>query len=129
MARTKLVALQAGFVALFTVLAVLNVPAQMVSTQLEPAEAPCTVSAAVTVTVTDPAGAVVQNALVLLHVEPHRLEELRTNSTGKVTASVPCGYVDVFVAANGFRPHAEKLLTRISTSITVALSVYPPAQS
>jgi hypothetical protein len=117
-------ALRAAFVVLLTVLAVLHVPAQMVSSPTKPGEATCTVSA-VSVTVTDPSGGVIQNALVLLYVEPLRLEELRTNSGGKATASPPCGYVDVFVAANGFTPHAEKLLARESTSITVALSVYP----
>jgi hypothetical protein len=116
-------ALRAAFVVLLAVLAV-RVPAQMVSSPSKPGEGTCAVSA-VSVTVTDPSGAVIQNALVLLHVEPLRLVEVRTNSGGQATASLPCGYVDVFVAANGFTPHAEKLFARESTSITVALSVYP----
>jgi hypothetical protein len=84
------------------------------------------------VTISDSSGAVVQNAFVLfkadrMGVVPKAkdfLLELRTNSVGIATASVPCGYVDFFAAADGFIPHAEKLLIdKDVSSVSLRLEV------
>ena len=122
-------ALWIAFAALLPPLVVFHAAAQVVGTP----EAPkCKVSGTVTVSVSDPSGAVIQNAFVLVRADrkgasnakPFQLE-LRTNSAGRGTASVPCGYVDFFVAADGFTPHAEKLLVeQNSSSASVRLKVY-----
>ena len=77
-------------------------------------EALCTVSAAVTVTVSDPTGAWVENALVVFRPkgnsrEPSRPQQLTTNHTGMAIAKVACGFADVFVAADGLTPYAQKV--------------------
>jgi len=44
-------------------------------------------------------------------------------------ASVPCGYMDFFAAADGFAPHAAKLLVLQDSSLaSVRLEVYPIKQ-
>jgi hypothetical protein len=88
------------------------------------------------VTISDPNGAVIQNAFVLFRVDQLGTPkakasqfELRTNSAGRATASVPCGYVDFFAAADGFAPHAAKLLIgQDSPPSLVRLNVYPMTQ-
>jgi hypothetical protein len=122
-----------AFVAFLPLLAVVNVSAQMVAAAEEPT---CHVSGTVTVSVTDLSGAVIQNAFVLFRADrsgtsnakPFQLE-LRANSAGRATASLPCGYIDFFVAADGFTPHAAKLLVeQSSSSAPVRLNVYPITQ-
>jgi len=91
--------------ALFALLlaVVVSVSAQRVPMPGEPTA--CNLSGTVTVTVADLSGAVIQNAFVLF--------------------SVPCGYVDFFVAADGFAPHAAKLVVaQDSSSASVRLDVY-----
>lgn len=117
--------------ALFTLLlsVAVNVAAQKVTM---PGEPTCNVSGTVTVTVADLSGAVIPNAFVLFRADRSGtpkakpfLLELRTNSVGKATASVPCGYVDVLVGAHGFTPQAAKLVvTQESSSASVRLDVY-----
>jgi hypothetical protein len=129
MRQVKLIALQITFVYLLPLLPAVSVSAQMVSTSAAPT---CNAS----VTVSDPNGGVIQNAFVLFRADrlgtpkakPFQLE-LRTNSAGRATASVPCGYVDFFAAADGFAPHAAKLLIGLdSSSSSVRLNVYPMTQ-
>lgn len=118
--------------ALFLVLVELSA-AQIVSSGEEPT---CTVAGDVTLTVSDESGAVVPNAFALFRRDKLGsgnskpvLVELRTDAAGKVNASVPCGYVDFFVAADGFTPQAKKLLIRQpSSSMSVRLNVYPQEQ-
>jgi hypothetical protein len=125
----KLMALQITFASLLPLLVGVSAPAQIDSTSAEPM---CNAS----VTVSDPSGAVLQNALVLFRKDrlgtPNAKSfqlELRTNSAGRATASVPCGYVDFFAAADGFAPHAAKLLIgQDSSPSSVRLSVYPITQ-
>jgi len=122
-----------AFVALLPLLAAFNVSAQIVGTPKEPG---CNVSGTVTVNVSDLSGAAIQNAFVLFRADrlgtsnakPFQLE-LRTNAAGRATASVPCGYVDFFAAADGFTPHAAKLLIKQdSSSASVRLEVHPITQ-
>jgi hypothetical protein len=98
----------------------------------------CTVAVTVSLTVSDESGAVIQNAFTLFRVDrlgrgntkPLQLE-LHTDATGKASASIPCGYgyVDLFVAADGFTPQAKKLLIgQQSSSMSVRLSFYPEKQ-
>jgi hypothetical protein len=133
MRRTKLPALWIAFVALIPLLAALNLSAQIVGIPNEG----CNVSETVTVSVSTMSGAAIQNAFVLFRADrlgtsnsakPFQLE-LRTNAAGRATGSVPCGYVDFFVAADGFTPHAAKLLIEQgSSSASVRLEVYPIIQ-
>lgn len=52
------------------------------------------------------------------------LLERRTESAGKATVSVPCGYLDLFAAADRFTSHAEKMLIeRENTLLSVKLKV------
>ena len=88
-----------------------------------PSESDCNRSGTVMVTVSDSSGAVIPNAFLLFRADrccsakgKAAPLELWTNSEGKVTASVPCGYVDFFVAADGFTPHAEKMLINKNAS-------------
>jgi hypothetical protein len=133
MKRTMLMALWIAFVALLPLLAAFNITAQIVGTRKAPG---CNVSGTVTVNVSDLSGAAIQNAFVLFRADrlgtsnakPFQLE-LRTNSAGRATASVPCGYVDFFAAADGFTPHAAKLLVEEdSSSSSVRLNIYPIIQ-
>jgi hypothetical protein len=132
MKRALLMALRLAFFTLLLPMAV-NASAQRVAM---PGEPTCNVSGTVTVTVADLSGAVIPNAFVLFRkdqlgapkAKPFLLE-LRTNSAGTSTASVPCGYVDFFVAADGFAPHAAKLVvTQDSSFASVRLDVYAMAE-
>ena len=52
--------------------------------------------------------------------------ELRTDETGKATAAVPCNYLEVFVAHEGFAPAAQKILiTADAHTFSVPLKTYP----
>ncbi|MFZ1919894.1 MAG: hypothetical protein WAU58_20165, partial [Terriglobales bacterium] len=52
--------------------------------------------------------------------------ELRTDETGKATAAVPCNYLDVFVAHDGFAPAAQKILITIDAhAFSIPLKTYP----
>jgi len=85
-------------------------------------------------TVVDPAGAVISNAYVLIHTDAldreHRAAfqfELRTNKQGEFTTSVPSGFFDVFVGADGFTHYCQKIRTRGggAQDIQVALKLDP----
>jgi len=86
-----------------------------------------------TVTVTTEDGAVIPNALVILREDtlgqPRSVkvfEELRTGQNGKVTAAVPCNYLDIFVGRDGFAPVAQKfLITKDAHTFSVPLKMYP----
>ena len=128
MKRVLVMALRLAFFASLLAVTV-NVSAQRVPM---PGEPTCNGSGAVTVIVSDLSGAVIPNAFVLFRADqlgtpkakPFLLE-LRTNSAGKVTGSVPCGYVDFFVGADGFAPHAAKLtVAQDSSAASVRLDVY-----
>lgn len=118
------------FVALLPLLVAFSISGQVVGTPEEPK---CNASGTVIVSVSDPSGAVIQNAFVFFRADrlgtskakPFQLE-LRTNSAGRGMASVPCGYVDFFAGADGFTPHAAKLLIeQDSSSASVRLKGYP----
>lgn len=119
-----------AFIGVFPALLVTNVGAQRV---FLPSEPTCTVSGKVTLTVSDLSGARIPNAFVLFRANRWGNRdaklvplELRTNSAGMATGSVPCGYADLFVAADGFAPQARELLIEQDTSSTsVHLEVYP----
>ena len=73
----------------------------------------------VTIEVTDELGAVIPNALVVLHADalergnPKSFNlELRTSSEGEAKAVLPSGFFDAFIASTGFAPHCEKLRMR-----------------
>ena len=76
-------------------------------------------TATIRATVVDSEGAGVGNAYVLLrtdvlnreHPTAYRIE-LRTNKEGEFTASVPAGFYDLFVGAEGFSPYAKEVRTR-----------------
>jgi len=84
--------------------------------------------------VVDPAGAVISNAYVLIHTDAldreHRVAyqlELRSNKQGEFTATVPSGFFDLFVGAEGFAPFSQKVRTHggASQDIRVALKIDP----
>ena len=139
-ARYKLSGMKRSFwvalrLALFTLLlpVAVNVSAQRTAVPDAPT---CNVSGTVNVTVVDLPGAAISNAFVLFRADqlgtpkakPFLLE-LRTNSAGKAMASVPCGYADLFVAADGFAPHAAKLsIAQDSSSTSIRLEVSAMAE-
>jgi hypothetical protein len=95
-----------------------------------PPDETCKGSSTVTVTVFDANASRVPNAFVMLRGgglekgEPFKVETT-TDADGKAVASVPCGYSDVFAAARGFAPYAEKtLILEDRRSIAVVLKVY-----
>jgi hypothetical protein len=105
----------------------LNALAQIV---LPPQETDCNGSGYVTVTIADSSGAVIPNAFVLFRGDRLGTREKKpfvlqtqTNSVGEIKTSLPCGYVDFFAAADGFIPHAEKLLVRNVVVTSVRLDV------
>jgi hypothetical protein len=122
-----------AFVLLFfwiTVLATAYVCAQVSDS---PGSVNCPALVNLTVTVTTEGGAVIPNAVVILREdtlgEPRGVKvfggELRTEANGKASAAVPCNYLDVFVAANGFAPAAQKfLITRDAHTFSVQLKMY-----
>lgn len=90
---------------------------------------PCTTTADIIVTVSDPTGATVQNALVVVRQEgaggdASRLKVLKTGANGMTRATpLPCNAAaDVLVAADGFTPYARKVWTHENvTSLSVVL--------
>lgn len=132
MKRLKLTCALFALFVLFPMLTAFSA-AQVVSGGNEPT---CADTGTVTLTVSEESGAVIQNAVALFRADrlgdrkakPLQLE-LHTDATGKASASIPCGYVDVFVAADGFTPQAKKLLIgQHSSSMSVRLNVYPQTQ-
>jgi len=114
-----------------TILATAKVDAQVSDS---PGSVNCPALVNLTVTVTTEGGAVIPNAVVILREdtlgEPRGVKvfggELRTEANGKASAAVPCNYLDVFVAANGFAPAAKKfLVTRDAHTFSVPLKTYP----
>jgi hypothetical protein len=93
----------------------------------------CKGSGAVIITITDSTGALIPNAFVLFRGDglgnaksKDFLSERRTDSTGKQIVTVPCGLLDLFATADGFAPHAEKLvIERDATEVLVKLELYP----
>lgn len=85
----------------------------------------------VVVTVTDPSGAVIQGAFVILRADRTGTRESfesenRTNAAGSVKTSLPCGLIDVLATADGFIPSAQKLLIGDEThAVSIPLRVYP----
>ena len=105
-----------------------NTTAQMIPRSLDHSPT-CETMGTLRITVTDHSGAVIPNAFVFIRADQlgNRKAfqlELHTNSVGNATASVPCGYVDVFIARDGFAPHAEKVLVRDTSILSLALEVY-----
>lgn len=99
-----------------------------------PGSVNCPPTVSLTVTVTTEDGAVIPNALVILREDilgqPRDVKafesELQTDANGKTIAAVPCNYLDVFVAANGFAPAAQKfLITRDARTLSIPLKMYP----
>jgi hypothetical protein len=79
----------------------------------------CAQQASVKGTIVDSEGAVIGNAYVLLRTD--MLErgnakayqvELRTNGQGQFVTSVPSGFYDLFIGAQGFEPYCQKVRTR-----------------
>jgi hypothetical protein len=96
-------------------------------------ETPCTVSGDVLVTVSDPTGAMLSEAVVVVSPEvagkdAPRLVQTRTGGSGVARAAgVPCGFFDVFVSADKFIPYAHKLyLGQAVLPLKVTLQVWPP---
>jgi hypothetical protein len=122
-----------AFLGCFAALSITGVAAQTVPLSSDLA---CKLSGAVTLTVSDLSGARIPNVFVLLRANrwsDRRIEqvplEVRTSSAGIITASVPCGYADLFVAADGFTPQARELLIDQKTpSISVRLEVRPQTE-
>jgi hypothetical protein len=69
-------------------------------------------------TIVDPEGAVVGRAYVLFrtdaldrdHRTPYKIE-MRANKEGQFTASLPAGFYDLFIGAEGFAPYSKKVRT------------------
>jgi hypothetical protein len=99
-----------GFLALLPALAAIGSAAQVATPRVPLAgKTVCESPAKVTVTVfLKRSRAVIPHAFVLLRAHgdrPFQLE-LETDSNGRATASVPCGYLDVFATALNFAPSA-----------------------
>jgi len=99
-----------------------------------PGSVNCPPAVNLTVTVTTEGGAVIPHAFVILREDtlgqPRGVKvfelELRTDETGKATAAVPCNYLDVFVAHDGFAPAAQKILITIDKrAFSIPLKWYP----
>jgi carboxypeptidase family protein len=83
-------------------------------------------------TVTDPLGTVICRAYVLFrtdaldreHRTPYKIE-LRTDKEGRFTASLPAGFYDLFIGAEGFSPYSKKVrtLTEHSQDINIVMKV------
>ena len=90
---------------------------------------PCTTFADIIVTVSDPSGATVPNALVVVRQEgagadASRLKVLRTGANGMTRATpLPCNAaVDILIAADGLTPYTQKVWTHDNvTSLSVVL--------
>jgi hypothetical protein len=84
---------------------------------------PCTTTADVVVKVSDPSGALVQNAIVVIRKEgtgadSAQLQILKTNGSGWTRASgLPCGVVDIYVAADGLTPYSRKFWIQENVTI------------
>jgi hypothetical protein len=95
--------------------------------QLVPVPEPCTKSAEVMITVSDPSGAFVQDALLVFRMESggsdkSQLKFSRTSANGTARITLPCGAVDLFVTANGLSPYAQKIwIEEDSVSLPVTL--------
>ena len=66
-------------------------------------------------TVVDSEGAVVGNAYVLIHTDENaqgQRVELRTNNKGEFMTSLPSGFYDLFIGAQGFSPYCQKVRTK-----------------
>ncbi len=95
-------------------------------------EVPCTTTALVTVTLNDPSGAAIPNAIVVFRPEgkgsnePPRSQQLTTNSAGIAVTRAECGFVDVFVGAYGFTPYANKTdLGHAEVPLKIMLYAWP----
>lgn len=95
-------------------------------------EIPCTVSGDLIVTVSDPSGAYMPNALVVVRPEANGKESPRpvqvtTSGAGTARAQgVSCGFVDVFVAADGFIPYSHKMyMEQPVAPLKVTLQTWP----
>jgi hypothetical protein len=65
-------------------------------------------------TIVDSEGAVVGNAYVLIRTDENELGqrvELRTNNKGEFMTSLPSGFYDLFIGAQGFAPYCQKVRT------------------
>lgn len=99
-----------------------------------PGSVNCRSAVDLNLTVTTESGAVISDALVILRedtsghsrgMKAFRLE-LRTDANGKVGAAVPCNYLDILVAHDGFAPSAKKvLITKDAHTFSVSLKTYP----
>jgi hypothetical protein len=89
-------------------------------------------------TVTDTEGAVIERARIFVHWDPtgsivglhtnvgirHDVE-IETGRNGKFRVDVPAGFYDVFISADAFSPHAEKI--RVSPASRVTMNRRLPA--
>jgi hypothetical protein len=65
-------------------------------------------------TIVDSEGAVIGNAYILFRTDENELGhrvELRTNNKGEFMASLPSGFYDLFIGAQGFAPYCQKVRT------------------
>jgi len=82
--------------------------------------------------VTDTAGAAIAGARILVHWDPSgSAVGLRTNvgikhdvqieadKYGKFAVRVPAGFYDIFVSAEAFSPHAEKVRVNPTSKVTI----------
>ena len=129
MRRLKQFATLSAFTPLLFVLG--NVSAAQVVSRPVPldGDAACTSPATVTVTVfLKNSNAVIPYAVVLLrNVAGKRLQlELQTDANGRATASVPCGYLDVFATGYGFAPNAKRLMVEKDHQfLAISLEAFP----
>jgi hypothetical protein len=95
-------------------------------------EATCTSPATVTVTVfLNKSSAVIPKAYLLLRgVAGKSFQvELQTDADGRATASVPCGYVDIFATARNFAPNAKRVgVEKDRQFLAISLDASPLAQ-
>ena len=81
-----------------------------------------------TITITDPIGAVIARAFVEIRSDSLEREnpqafhlEVRTDSNGEARASLPAGFYDVFAASTGFAPTAKKMQVRDGIPVALRL--------
>ena len=93
---------------------------------------PPRMTCSINVTVTDPSGAVIQDAFVALRADRRSASnewfelETQTDASGKVETVLPCGFIDVFATQDGFFPFAQKLrVYDKNQTVSVPLAVYP----
>ena len=96
---------------------------------------PPRMTCSINVTVTDPSGAVIQDAFVALRADRRSASnewfelETQTDASGKVETVLPCGFIDVFATQDGFSPLRKSCVYMTRTRPCRSLSRFFPRRT